>query len=581
MSTASESLHSLPAAGDSRGGELSNRVLYLMLFRLVLISLVLGATILLSWLGDVDLSAPNSLVLFAIIGTTYLLTLIYAVAIRRGTDPMRLADAQVAADLVTTTLLVHVTGGAQSAYTFFFPLTIIGAATIRFRIGAVMTTLVSAALFVGIAALGWWEVLPATEGQRVSPADLERLGFLRAVGLNLAAFAGVGFLAVNLGAQIQQTSESLDLERTAAADLYALHEDIVRSLSSGLITVDTEEIVLTINRAACEILGTQPGRSVGRPITDLLPGIHKKLVRIGEVGSVRRGDMVVHRDGAADLVLGITITPLRNNRDDVLGRIVAFQDLTELRQMEQQIEQAERLAAIGQLAAGVAHEIRNPLASISGSVELLRSAPDNDDEDNAALKEIITREIDRLNNLINDLLDYTNPAQRAVAEFDLAELVGETLKVFEQDRDFEEVTVAASEGIPETGVVMNGDPSRIRQVLWNLLRNAAEAASSGGGEVTVALEHIGRIAIVRVSDNGPGIDPQHLERVFDPFFTTKNAGSGLGLATTHSIVIEHGGTIRAKSELGQGCEFIVRLPTQERADAAGERTSGEQRILET
>ncbi len=547
------------ATETTSGSGLDKRVLYLMLLRLVLITFVLGATILISWLGDIDLQAPSSIVMFSIIGTTYLLSLVYAVAIRRGINPDRLAEVQLAVDLIITTLLVHATGGAQSAYSFFYPLSIIGAALIRFRSGAVVVAIVSAVLFATVASLGWSELIPVPAGQRILPSDLSRLAFLRALGLNLTAFAAIGGLAYALGGQIQRTAASLETERTAAADLVALHGDIVRSLSSGLITTDTGGNVQTVNDAALEILGTIPKDTIGHRLGEVLPGVEEKIEALAAHKTLRRADLVIPLDDQSSLVLGLSITPLRDNRDQVLGRIVTFQDLTELRRMESEVEQAQRLAAIGTLAAGVAHEIRNPLAAISGSVELLGGNPAVD-EDSRALMSIISREIDRLNKLLTELLDYTNPARRVVSEIDLAVLVRETIAVFRQDKSFDSVELEADFATGTSETLLAGDASQIRQVLWNLLRNAAEAASAGGGNVIVRTLHDGGFAVVEVEDDGPGISPEHLERVFDPFFTTKHDGTGLGLATSLSIVHQHRGTIEARSRRGKGSRFILRLP---------------------
>jgi two-component system sensor histidine kinase PilS (NtrC family) len=546
--------------GDGLGDTLRRRVVYLMLFRLMLISLVLGSTLLLWWLGDVELSTPSSVVIHAIIGTTYLLTIVYALAVTRSADLTRLANVQLALDLIISTLLVHVTGGAQSAYTFFFPMSIIAAAIIHFRTGAMVVAGAAALLFSGVALLGWLELLPVPPGQNVLPSDLTGVELSRAIALNLAACAGVAVLASNLGSQIQQTSASLASQRDVTADLYALHEDIVRCLSSGLVTVQEGGAVLTLNQAACDILDASPAEAVGRPLAEVMPGIEHALADVGAQQPALRRDLVRRRPDGSEQVLSISISPLRNNRDQVIGRVVNFQDLTELRAMERQMRRAERLAVVGTLAAGVAHEIRNPLAAISGSIELLRAAPQADDD--RALMDIVTREVDRLNILISELLDYTNPQPRELVAFDLASLVRETVQVFEHDRSFESIRVDC-EGLDAQEIV--ADPGRIRQVLWNLLRNAAEAARS---RVLVGLGRQGDMVVVEVGDDGPGIEPEHLERVFDPFFTTKSQGSGLGLATCHNIVREHGGTIHAENLAAGGCRFLVTLPLQARVGMA-------------
>lgn len=554
------------------GFEQNRRVIYLMLFRLVLISLVLGITILLSWLSDVDLSAPASLVLFAIIGATYLLTLVYSLLIRGGLDPMRLADAQIVVDLITTTLLVHVTGGAQSAYTFFFPLAIIGAATVRFRAGAVVVAVASVVLFVSVSLAGSFELLPVPAGQRVLPFELTSVELGRALALNLAAFAGVAVLAFNLGGQIQRTTESLVSERSAAADLYALHEDIVRCLSSGLVTVDVDGRVLTANQTACELLGASPERVVGSQVEEVMPGVNEVAAALELKGAPRRTDLTLARSDGTQIVLGISSSPLRNNQDVSIGRILNFQDLTDLRAMEEQMKRAERLAVIGRLAAGVAHEIRNPLASISGSIELLGTSPEGID-DNRALMEIITREIDRLNLMVSDLLDYANPQPVRIVKFDLAALVKETTSVFRQDRGLDRVTLESADDSITQGLFLRGDPGKLRQVVWNLLRNAAEALSDDGGTIEVRMSRSSGGAELEIRDDGRGIPAESLEKMFDPFFTTKSRGSGLGLATCQNIVQEHHGTIRAESEEGKGCRVIVSLPLATEAESDSSRQS--------
>lgn len=529
-----------------------------MLFRTVLISLVLGTTILLSWLSDVDLASPSSLVLFLIIGTTYLLTLVYALAVRFEATPQSLGTYQLAGDLAITTILVHVTGGAQSAFTFFFPLSIIGGAILYYRRGALIVSLASLLLLVTVALLGWSDLLPMPGGSRVLPADQTALSFARSLGLNVAAIIGLSILAISLGSQLQRASLHIESQRSVAADILSLHQDIVRSLSSGLITLDSTGQVLTANRAASEILRRPATDLVGSNIDDIVPDLAPKRAD-SEPGRKDVARRELQRElGGATQTLGVSVSPLFDRKDEEIGRVINFQDLTELRRMEMDIKRSERLAAIGELAAGVAHEIRNPLASISGSIELLSLGPEADD-DSKALMGIIIREIERLNGLINDLLDYTNPRPAELSTVELRSLCEETIQVFQQDKDFEAVTVSF-DSKPEE-VEVKGDPEKLRQVIWNLVRNGAEAATHGGKQVRVQLAKRNR-AEIHVIDNGPGIAPAQIPRIFDPFFTTKNRGSGLGLAVVHSIVENHGGKISVTSEVGEGCDFKLEIPLQ-------------------
>jgi two-component system sensor histidine kinase PilS (NtrC family) len=253
------------------------------------------------------------------------------------------------------------------------------------------------------------------------------------------------------------------------------------------------------------------------------------------------------------------VSPLVDRNQSAIGRVINFQDLTELRRMEQQVRRTERLAVIGGLAAGVAHEIRNPLASISGSIELLRSSPTESDE-TGALMDIVTREIDRLNELITELLDYTNPRPPTKVALDLAEVVRGTAGAFSKDRDFADVALAVDIAAPGGQLEVDADPEKLRQVMWNLLRNAAQAAMEGGGSVEVRVSLAGERAIVEVADDGQGIASEDIDRIFDPFFTTKEHGTGLGLAIVHNIVLEHRGSISARRRPRGGTVFRLELP---------------------
>jgi two-component system sensor histidine kinase PilS (NtrC family) len=270
---------------------------------------------------------------------------------------------------------------------------------------------------------------------------------------------------------------------------------------------------------------------------------------------VRRAEITALRDDGAVRSLGISAAPLADYTGSVIGRVIHFQDLTELRRMQLEVERAERLASIGRLAAGIAHEIRNPLASISGSIEMLKTTP-GADADSRQLMDIAVREVDRLNRLITDLLDYARPHKEERRRLDLGEHAGEIVRAFEQERR-EKITVAVD--LP-AGVVVEAAPGQLRQVLWNLIRNAADAMSTSGGEIALRLGTDGARATLAIRDQGPGIPPDRLDRLFEPFYSTKAGGTGLGLATVARIIADHGGTVDVSSEPAQGATFTVRLP---------------------
>ncbi|MBE7448411.1 MAG: PAS domain-containing protein [Kofleriaceae bacterium] len=550
-----------PPQPPATAGAIGRRVVWLMVLRTVLISLVLGLTI---WLGSLDeaaASAPAQLFLTGIVVVTYASTLVYALLLRGGADPERLIWPQLAGDLTITTALVYVTGGAQSAYTFFFALSVVGAGALRLRRGAIVVGAASVALMLAVGLAAWGQLLPLPTIPRVEPWQATIADLARQLGLNVGALVGVTVLAYIFGRELQETSASLASQRQVAADLYALNRDIVRSLTSGLITVDLEGRILALNQAAAEMLATATAQVTGRDVDALLPGLAARLAALAPEGTMRRSDLTLAAgDGRGPRVLGISVSPLRDPQDQVIGRVVNFQDLTELRTLEETMRRAERLATVGQLAAGIAHELRNPLASISGSVELLARTPAVADDDRA-LMAIVVREIERLDQLIRDLLEYASPRPRTLVQVDVAALLAEVVQVMRQDRATADVELRTE--LPDAPLVLTADPGQLRQVVWNLCRNAAEAAAAGPagpGTVTVRARGDAIGVTIEVEDDGPGIASEHLPRVFDPFFTTKKRGTGLGLATSHAIVTEHGGTVDVRSEPGRGTRFVVRLP---------------------
>ncbi|MBA3457216.1 MAG: ATP-binding protein [Deltaproteobacteria bacterium] len=555
-----------PSPGDSLVGppvvipisDLGRRVSRLLLLRTLVVTVVLALSL---WLlVTVDQPSRGAVWLQSgIIATTYLTSIVFGLLLRRGYAPPRLTRPMQATDLLITSMLVYLTGGAQSPYTFLYALSIVSAGALSYRRGAVVVTVASLIAITVVSLVAWTHLLDLPMSVQARPWEQGSLDLVRSVGVNYAAIIGVGALAFIFGDQLQRGAETLATTRKAVADLYTLHQDIVRSLASGLITITPDGTVLTANSAAGEILRCEPAAMINQPIDALMPGLAALLE--GGGGELQRADLTVHA-GAEQLSIGVTVSLLRDVREQMIGRVVNFQDLTELRRLEQQNQRSERLVTVGQLAAGIAHEIRNPLASISGSIELLKQAPQSSEEDRT-LMTIVHREITRLNVLIGDLLDYANPRPQQTVDFDLGVLIDETLQVARGDQAFANVEVASEVSRP---LPINADPSKLRQVLWNLLRNAADAAAAGGKHVTITARDERSGVTVTVADDGAGIGRQHIARIFDPFYTTKSKGTGLGLATCHTIIAEHGGRIDVESEVGAGTKMVVRLP---RLDKAG------------
>jgi two-component system sensor histidine kinase PilS (NtrC family) len=555
-------LGAAPALGalDKPRAEVLRIVTYLMLVRTALATVLMLSVVVLAWtLGSPEtLSSPFGRFVFGLLATTYLASLAYAISLKRIQDPIHFADIQIGVDLVLVTLLVHATGGAQSGYTFLYLIDVVAVSALPKGFGAASISLASALLFVSISLLGYLKILPPITGQTVFPWDLTREELVFRLVIFLAGLISVGSLGVSLARQRRKVGERLTMHQQLVGDLASLHQNTIRCLSSGLVTTTLDGTITTMNDAACDILGITEAPPIGQKLASHIPSLEVVLEKAGALGRVLRDEVDAVRADGVERKLGLSATPLSDHTGNVTGRVIHFQDLTDLRHMEQVVARAERLAGIGRLAANIAHEIRNPLASISGSVEVLKRLPGADAE-TCNLIDIAVREVDRVNALISNLLDYARPRTEDRQRLDLGEMVAEIAKIFEQERRAKEVRLQLH---AQPGVWVEAASGQMQQVLWNLLRNAVEAMPEGG---TIYLSTAQRNAttpeaILMVRDTGIGIAREDLEHIFEPFFSRKTGGTGLGLATTARIVEDHKGTIDVLSQPSKGTTFTIRLP---------------------
>jgi len=406
-------------------------VTYLMLVRTGLATVLMLSVVALAFtLGTPEtLSSPFGRFVFALLATTYLASLAYAVSLRRIQDPVRFADIQIGVDLIIVTLLVHVTGGAQSGYTFLYLVDVVAVSALPRGFGAASVSLASALLFSSVSLLGYLKIVPPVTGQTLFPWDLTREELIFRIIVFLAGLISVGSLGVSLARQRRKAGERLAIHQQMVGDLASLHQNTIRCLPSGLLTTTLDGTITTMNDAACEILGLAAPPPLGEKLATHIPCLEGPVAKAGALGRVLRDEVIAVRPDGVERCLGLSATPLSDYSGEVIGRVIHFQDLTDMRRMEQAVARAERLAGIGRLAANIAHEIRNPLASISGSVEVLKRLPGADAE-TCNLVDIAVREVDRVNMLISNLLEYTRPRNEERQRLDLGEMVGEIAKIF-------------------------------------------------------------------------------------------------------------------------------------------------------
>jgi len=514
-----------------RGEALHRKLVWLTSLRVVIVTVLLGGTVAVAaQLGAVAASAFQPV--YATIAATYASSIAIGLLLRTRRGLVALAYGQLLLDVCIALAVVCATGVSESIFVFMFSLGVVNGAILLYRRGAIAAAALSAVAYVGAASL--------VGGPGPFPAAR--------VFAHTMAFAATAALASYLAELLRSTGERLAERETQIETITALHESIVQSLTSGLLTVDLDGRVTFLNAAGELMTGLSLARVRGAPADRWFSGFV----------ATPRGELDWERASGERIRLGYSTFPLHAARGRDIGRAVIFQDLTELRDMEAAVQRTQRLADLGGVAAGLAHELRNPLASMSGSIELLRATASLGEEDRR-LMDIVLREASRLDELVTAFLGFARPAPLRRARVDLAALAAETLEVFANDPSAASIRVDPA----LAPAAVECDADQVRQVLWNLLQNAAQAVTGApgrrGGRIRVACGHDGGGAWLEVEDDGPGIAPGDLGKIFLPFFTTKDEGTGLGLATVHRIVDAHGGTVTVDSGAA-GARFRVRLP---------------------
>ncbi len=467
---------------------------------------------------------------------------------------------QAAVDVVFVSIIVFATGIYDSVFAFMYIVVIMLGCLEKFLWGALATAALSSAAYAAMLYLQSAGILvpPGSDGTMHLPFSQ----VLRPLVTNSVGFLLTGVLAGILGEEIRRARIRVRDSEDDLRTLEMFHKHVVDNIPSGILTTDTAGRINLINEAACLILGVREGDVRGKPVNRIFPDL--TLPGLRPDARHPRPEIAFRRADGAEIFLGFSVSPLRNAEGFVIGRVIIFQDLTPVKQMEERIRIADRLAGVGELAAGLAHEIRNPLASIGGSSQMLRESPGLSG-DARTLLDIIERESTRLNSLITDFLLYTGVSVRSSGAVPMADLVREVMEAVRAGEARERGIEVGKRPLQE--VVAEGDPERLRQVLWNLVRNAIQATPQGGRidiDLFPQVRHGERYAVITVSDTGRGIDPGILGKIYNPFFTTKEGGTGLGLSISQRIVHSHRGFMEVRSTPGGGTTFSVFLP--ERAE---------------
>ena len=551
--------------------ELHRQLAWLIGIRAIISTLLLGSATL------AQINAPGLVPAdpsFFLIGLTFALTVLWAVTLRFVDRYRWLVALQLGCDVLIVSAFIWVTGGITSYFSLLYVLPILAAATVQHRRGGLIVAAASTAIYgsVVLAQYYWPAILPGVlERARLAELPPGRLA-LYTVAINVFAFFAVAALSGSLAEGLRRAGASLERASDELASLQAFNQDVIDSLMSGLITTDYHGRILTFNRAAEAITGRGAESVIGEPVADVLqlPADFAETLSADLGGErSRRADFSFTAGGRQRIEIGLSATHLVTPTGRA-GFIFTFQDVTEIKRLERDARMKLRLAAVGEMAAGIAHEIRNPLASMSGSIQVLRQElPLTSDQ--AQLMDIVLRESERLNDIIRSFLAYARPQRSAISRVDLRHAVSDTAVLLRNSalvRETHQVDVE----VPDGAVWYDADEGQIRQVIWNLATNGLRAMPDGGRlRIGVAAAQAGDAArsdqgaqdvLLWVRDEGIGIPADDLDGIFQPFHGSFAKGTGLGLAIVHRIVSDYNGEVQVRSAPADGTTFEIRLPAR-------------------
>ncbi|MFH1674539.1 MAG: ATP-binding protein [Pseudomonadota bacterium] len=533
-----------------------------MFFRVAIVTFLFGIAAFIQIKGTESLPAPSLTSVYFIITTTYFLSFLYLILLKRIKSLKINVYIQAICDVTLITVLVHATGGIESVYSVLYPLVIIYSALFLAKKGGIVLASASSLLYGLLLDLEYYGIIHPI----YSPSweyDFSAGDVLSRIFIHIVSFYIVAFL-VSFVAEQEKSARSLLAEKESEFyQLDLLHRSIIESVSAGIITINLQRNIKSFNKAAEEITGLLFSEVTGKRIDKVFPGFSEILDKIkdqkSEKEAISRAEIIVPGESDKSIVLGFSVSPLINSKKEEIGEIVIFQDLTATKEMEKEVEKSKRLALIGEMAAGLAHEVRNPLAALCGSIQMLQKNLTLD-ATNERLMQIVLRGRDQLENLVKNFLLLARPNLSDREEINIKNIIDDVIESLRNGPDWHEnIKVVIKLCNPAD---IYGNKTEMQQMFWNLVLNAVQSMPDGGSlKIETKLIDDGmRWLEIKISDSGYGIKEEDHGKVVEPFYTTKERGTGLGLAIVSRIIESHGGRIKIESELGKGMSCIVLLP---------------------
>jgi len=546
---------------DSMEGRLTG----IVLFRMLMVTVLLGATAILEHHSNDQWTISQYSIIMAI-GIIYLMSILYSLAIKYNSNYTFQAVTQIFVDLLLWSFLVYLTGGIHSPFTFLYAVSIIHGGLLLQRKGAFGAAVASALLLMILLAMDSYGFFHEMLGLSSVKPELSDPQVIYKYFLNLAMFTLIATLAAYLVEQIRQKEEVLAHRELSLKEQRIFNRSLVSSLHSGFMLTDREGSITFANQAIEECTGWRVPEIIGNRLEVIFPGLIEVLqLELTRQPWERKFETEIESSSGEKRWLAFSFNDLINLEDEYDGLIIVTDEITQRRELEGELRKSEKLAAVGSLAAGIAHEIRNPLASISGSIQML-NAELNLIDDNAKLMDIIMREVERLNTLITDFLEFARPKPLELELISLREIAEDIINLLQRHETNNKVRFRVE--FEAELFDLFGDSLRLRQMIWNILKNCVDATENV--EIPVIWFSVSnyissnnrKLIRLRISDNGEGMSKQTLQQMFDPFFTTKAGGTGLGMSMVFQIIEMHRGRINVESELGRGTTFTIDIPAE-------------------
>jgi len=499
--------------------------------------------------------------LYLFTGALFSLTFLYALLLKWHFNPKLFANIQIFADVFMVTLLIALTGWEDSKFGFLYIIPITTASLFFQLRESISIALLSSILYAATVLFHRYRLSPGT---RAGNVELFYVLYARTI-----IFCMVGYLCGHLANMLKSQKEEL-------RDLKSLRDLILSSMNSGLITTDNNDIIIYLNTAAENILGFSLEEMYNKSLWSFfvdgqsgsLEEALDKAIAAAEPAQGGKPELQARTADGIKIPIGFNLSPITNGSGEPVGKVMVFSDLTQVKELERRLRVIEKFRTASELAAGIAHEIRNPLTSITGSVEMLAESPGLS-ETNRGLLSIVLKESDRLNRIIEDFLAYAKKGSLDMKKENLCEIVKDSMEMLDRGRKLPRNVLVNLISSPRPAVV-SADKGLMAQVFLNLLSNALDAVD-GGGTISIRIDADTpdkNFCSVTVTDTGPGIPQEQLNRLFDPFFTTKKNGVGIGLCIAEKVVREHSGRMDIISEEGKGTSVTVVIPTRQRVGDA-------------